>query len=352
MGKRLAFDAAKGRLWVVCTKCERWNLSPLDERWEAIEEAERAYRDTKKRVATENVGLARLNDGTDLIRIGAPLRPEFAAWRYGDQFGRRRRKQWLYGAGAVAAYGGLMIGGPALGLAAGTGVGAISNVFNFGNFFYQKFVPRVRVADSGGALLPVTAFDLRKAQFSVHGRQNLVRVTFPYRALVRSGPLLSRLGILERPGYHSAREAELEGDVAIRAMAQMLPSLNGNGGSGRQVERAVAAVEEHRESLQSLVVAAVTSAPKLDLAMGSRAGMAAKIPLALRLALEMAVHEDDERRALEGELHVLEQRWKDAEEIANIADGLTLPEGLDENVEALRRKVRPVHDEQIPDSES
>src|SRR6185437_157840 len=37
VGKRIAFDAAKGRLWVVCPHCERWNLSPLEERWEAIE---------------------------------------------------------------------------------------------------------------------------------------------------------------------------------------------------------------------------------------------------------------------------------------------------------------------------
>ena len=58
VGRRLAFDAAKGRLWVVCPRCARWNLTPLDARWEAIEEAERAYRDSKLRVATDNVGLA------------------------------------------------------------------------------------------------------------------------------------------------------------------------------------------------------------------------------------------------------------------------------------------------------
>ncbi|MCY3809468.1 MAG: hypothetical protein OXG58_08610 [Gemmatimonadetes bacterium] len=33
IGRRLAFDAARGRLWVVCGRCERWNLSPLEERW-------------------------------------------------------------------------------------------------------------------------------------------------------------------------------------------------------------------------------------------------------------------------------------------------------------------------------
>ena len=36
VGRRLAFDASKGRLWVVCRKCGRWNLTPLEERWEAV----------------------------------------------------------------------------------------------------------------------------------------------------------------------------------------------------------------------------------------------------------------------------------------------------------------------------
>ncbi|HEV7594825.1 MAG TPA: hypothetical protein VGO33_07495, partial [Gemmatimonadaceae bacterium] len=102
VGRRLAFDAAKGRLWVVCRKCERWNLTPVEERWEAIEECERAYRGTKLRASTDQIGLARLSEGLELVRIGQPLRPEFAAWRYGDQFGRRRRKQ-LMKTGAIAA---------------------------------------------------------------------------------------------------------------------------------------------------------------------------------------------------------------------------------------------------------
>jgi hypothetical protein len=44
-----------------------------------------------------------------------------------------------------------------------------------------------------------------------------------------------------------------------------------------------------------------------------------------RLALEMAVHEDAERRAMEGELAGLEAMWREAEEIAALADGL--PDG-------------------------
>ena len=38
-----------------------------------------------------------------------------------------------------------------------------------------------------------------------------------------------------------------------------------------------------------------------------------------RLALEMALHEDVEMRALQGELHTLERAWRDAEEIAPAA---------------------------------
>jgi len=41
-----------------------------------------------------------------------------------------------------------------------------------------------------------------------------------------------------------------------------------------------------------------------------------------RLALEMAANEDTERRALEGQLAELEAAWRDAEEIAAIADTL------------------------------
>jgi hypothetical protein len=40
------------------------------------------------------------------------------------------------------------------------------------------------------------------------------------------------------------------------------------------------------------------------------------------LAFEMALHEEAERRALEGELAQLEAAWREAEEIADIADRL------------------------------
>jgi hypothetical protein len=39
-----------------------------------------------------------------------------------------------------------------------------------------------------------------------------------------------------------------------------------------------------------------------------------------RLALEMSVHEETERRAMDGELATLQAAWRDAEEIARICD--------------------------------
>src|SRR5829696_8319744 len=118
VGRRLAFDQTKGRLWVVCRKCEKWNLSPLEERWEAIEQCGRLFHDARKRVSTDNIGLARLSEGLELVRIGEPRRPELASWRYGDQFGRRRRRSLVIG-GGVAVAAGAMIAGAA---AAGVGV--------------------------------------------------------------------------------------------------------------------------------------------------------------------------------------------------------------------------------------
>ena len=65
-------------------------------------------------------------------------------------------------------------------------------------------------------------------------------------------------------------------------------------------------------------------------------GIVHKLPRPTRLALEMALHEEQERRALQGELKTLEAVWKHAEEIAAISDDLLLPEGAEEFLEEHR----------------
>ncbi|MGH7467982.1 MAG: hypothetical protein ACRENP_08350 [Longimicrobiales bacterium] len=44
-------------------------------------------------------------DSTELVRIGEPQRPEYAAWRYGDQFGKRRQRQVLLAGGGLGVVG-------------------------------------------------------------------------------------------------------------------------------------------------------------------------------------------------------------------------------------------------------
>jgi hypothetical protein len=64
----------------------------------------------------------------------------------------------------------------------------------------------------------------------------------------------------------------------------------------------------------------------------------ARYPREALLALEMAAHEEQERRALEGELAALEAAWKEAEEIAAIADDMFLPQSVTDFLERNRKR--------------
>ena len=53
----------------------------------------------------------------------------------------------------------------------------------------------------------------------------------------------------------------------------------------------------------------------------------------------MALHEEAERRAIEGELAELERAWREAEEIAGIADSLLLPDDVNASMERMRKNA-------------
>lgn len=82
-GARPAFDPWLGRLWRVCPACGRWNVVPLEDRWEALEAYEREAREGRSRLRTEHLDLVRTAAG-EVIRVGRAPRPELAGWRYGD----------------------------------------------------------------------------------------------------------------------------------------------------------------------------------------------------------------------------------------------------------------------------
>src|SRR5690348_7790129 len=105
VGHRLAYDPARGRLWAICARCGRWNLSPLEERWEAIDECERLFRGTRLRYSTDNIGLARIGEHLELVRIGPALLPEIASWRYGARIERHASANGKRANGALVRHG-------------------------------------------------------------------------------------------------------------------------------------------------------------------------------------------------------------------------------------------------------
>jgi len=326
VGRRLAFDPAKGRLWVVCKQCERWNLSPLEERWEAIEEAERIYRDTRRRVSTDNIGLAKLRDGTELVRIGEPLRPEFAAWRYGDQFGRRRRRQMLIAGGGVAAFGAIVVGGAVVGV----GIGG----------FGWMMAKAVGTIINGS---PETV--VAKIQTESAGLVHVRRRHLAESAIVpgTEGPFGIDLRFKNGRAHFEGREAE-------RIASIVVPQVNRYGGGKNEVADAVTLIEESRgtEGFLESVAQRGQMLPRFFSPDNRRwqrrnrfnAGSDKRGLFALatseRLALEMALHEEAERKALEGELSELERAWKDAEEIAAISDDMFVTPGVRGALERLR----------------
>jgi len=329
VGRRLAFDAAKGRLWVVCRECERWNLSPLEERWEAIEECERLFRGTKLRVSTDNIGLARLKEGTTLVRVGEPQRPEMAAWRYGDQFHRRRRKNLaLITAGAVVV-GGVVVAGPVMGLIGGGGVGLINGgvqLYNHGT------IARLRV---NGKVLKLSRKTLDQVSLRTD-REGEFSVQIPYKTL---------RAWWKSYAWESLPIAKLQGAEALDAARRVLPLINRSGARPAQVVEAVSILERSSgpsnlfgntaASWRSLSEEHQRKA-RWTWPSGGAIGRISLLPPSVRLALEMSLHEEDERRALEGELWLLEDRWREAEEVAAIADDMFVPTG----VSAMLKKLK------------
>ena len=309
VGRRLAFDTARGRLWVVCRRCERWNLTPLEERWEAVEDCERIFRDTRLRVSTENIGLARHPEGLTLVRIGEPLRPEFAAWRYGDQFGRRRRRVAVTTGIVVSAAVGLAVGGLAAGLAIST-----------------AFLPfqALQLYTMGGTRIRLRLGDGRVKVFrSFYG-------TIPGRLRPADGEGLGFRIHLEKYSLRRGNQKfSLEGEAACRAAGALLAKANAHGGTEGEVQDGVAQIEA-AGSAEHLITDLASANDFKDGA--GMPGLIGAMPQPTRLALEMALHEEQERRALEGELWLLEQAWREAEEIAAISDDLLLPEGAEDFV--------------------
>ncbi len=314
VGRSIAFDGWRGRLWAVCPKCARWNLAALEERWEAVEAAEKLFRDSRLRAQSENVGLAKLPDGTRLIRVGRALAGELAAWRYGDQLVRRRRQYQVVG--AVAAGAAATALGAGMALTALSIGGAWQAYYLVGRPLWryaqgQRVVARIRPDETptGEALL-LRRKHLRAAALGASGDGGGIEL--------RVGKADDDATLLERM-THTIREQTLivfPDPVARKLLGRAMVHVNSRGASHDQVQGAVRLLTgagTAEEYLRGVAAKGHTLTGK-----SVRRSLVAQ----QSLALEMALHEETERRALEGELAVLEAAWREAEEIAAIADVL------------------------------
>ena len=290
VGRRFAFDVSLGRLWVVCPHCARWNLVPFDTRLETIDDCERLFRDCRTRYSTGNIGLARLAAGIDLIRIGAALKPEIAAWRYGKVLTRRR--QSVSTLRFVELFRGIR------------------------RAFHNQHVLRDPWTDQ---LVQVPLAALLHATLEADD-QGAWRLEVPYR----TG--LERLFGPREPVLPSIRDVPslglFDGRELFPTLGRLLPALDAGAQRADQIDEALRLVESARDG--SHLLEYVVGRPLRFATV--RRYVVRDIPPEIRLALEMNAHEDTERRALEGELKLLEREWKAAESLARIADRLAVGE--------------------------
>lgn len=309
VGRRLAFDAEKGRLWVVCKRCHNWNLSPIEHRWEAVEACERIYRNTRIRVSTDNIGLATLSEGLDLVRVGKPLLPEFAAWRYGARIKSRRWRAAGMTAAGTAMAGVAMAGGTVL-LAAGVaamGLAVVPMAFNGLAWLDEKYTHErvlTRVRDENGVQ---HALKLRHfARLEVAMANN--SAGWKFRVAHESGML------------------ELEGNEATRVAGHILAHINRQGGTPAQLDdaaRRITALGDPERYIRHTSELRQTRRYSRSIFWNDEVGVLG-LTQTERLALEIAVHEDAERQMIRTKLLSLEAAWRDAEEIAAISDSMII----------------------------
>ena len=291
----------------------------LEERWEAIEHCERRFRATRVRVTTTNIGLARLADGTELVRIGQPLRPEFAAWRYGRRFARRRTHAQIIAAGTILSAGAGAIAFAPL-LAPALAMGALSIVVVPGLTSVMGVVPMVGAL----ALRDYLENDRVIGRLVHDGRVITVRAKHANDTQLHVAGEDATAVWLEVP--HDDGWTRFDGLAALQAAAQLLAGANRFGAPSSQVQDAVARVETAGDATTFLRTAAVMGDlrhARLTSLLNAWRGLGTmRLSGTECLALEMALHEESERRALEGELALLEAAWRDAEELAQIADAI------------------------------
>lgn len=348
IGRRIAFDEAAGRLWVVCRSCSRWNLVPFESRYEAIEASARLFRATHLRLSTGQIGLAKTSEGTELVRIGTPLLPEMAAWRYAGSLAKRRLRFALTTApvtiglagfaklvpGSIAVFG---PGGWAVIAAAVTSSLAVRytnrrklailDVAERQLDLNREIVSRIRIDPSGpdGLRLLLPTIPSRR-----HGISALDAIFGDTAGVISVGKTIAKD---EDHADRLQRFIAVDGDFSD-LLRVIMPIINEAGAPPAVIASATDLLAHYDPDPRQILFG-----KRKDWSMVKRLTLAdANEPR--RLALEMLVHEESERRWLAGELAALEAEWQRADEIAAIADGLVRNAEIEGRLRGLTDSMR------------
>jgi len=318
-GHRLAFDPARGRLWVICRACRRWSLTPIDDRWEALDELERLATDEARVLSrTDNIALLRAGP-IEVVRVGRAARTEEAWWRYGRELTARRRTWNRLGLAGTIAAGAAVAGGWAAGGMSVLGVWLIMG--------------------HGGETLRDGARWLRFGSSAWRGDEACARCGYPVRAIAYRDRLtlglfpaetgdtpgdLDVVAACPRCGRCRAGGLRLSGDEAERTLRRILAYHHFAGASERRVFGASRLIQE---------AGSPGELARIVVRDGRRLG---DLPRTGGIALEIAANEATEQRLLEAEVAELEAHWRREEELASIIDGELTPVPL---LERMRRRV-------------
>ena len=123
---------------------------------------------------------------------------------------------------------------------------------------------------------------------------------------------------------HQDGITELDGPNAGQVAGQLLSRLNPRGGTPGELRHATRLITDAGDPEQYIRASGIlryTRRRKNSIFWDDSVGVLG-LTATERLALEIAMHEDTERQAMQGELATLEMAWRDAEEIAAISDAL------------------------------
>ena len=144
-------------------------------------------------------------------------------------------------------------------------------------------------------------------------------------------------GMMRRQeGKNELGRVQLHGADAVPLLRRLMPLINRGGARRTVITDGVSLIEQAGGPERFGKWAAGMRREWAAKSTFGDTGDLSAIPVAARLAFEMAINEDAEREALEGELTALERAWAEAEGIAAIADALLLPDAVTEQFDRLK----------------